>query len=152
MLYSIEACTKCVCHTKNMHCSCVCFKSTHMNNTCIARIFGFCGALHLAPTGAGELLVDSGWCRCQSEVVGHIWRPSQRSQVPINRSRFQNWVCSSRFAYGRSDVVLMCFDIGRAQSLENCRWLEMKLSRCLLFNASVSGRCGTSRSGSSVPR
>ena len=26
-----------------------------------------------------------------------------------------------RFAYGRSDVVLMCFDIGRASSLENCR-------------------------------
>ena len=30
-----------------------------------------------------------------------------------------------RFAYGRSDVVLMCFDVGRAASLENCRqmWL-----------------------------
>ena len=81
-------------------------------------------------TGAGELLVDSGWCGCQSEVVGHIWRPSQRSQVPINLSRFQNWACSSRFAYGRSDVVLMCFDIGRAQSLENCRWGDMRhLSR-----------------------
>ena len=26
-----------------------------------------------------------------------------------------------RFAYGRSDVVLMCFDTGRASSLENCR-------------------------------
>ena len=34
-------------------------------------------------TGAGELLVDSGWCGCQSEVVGHIWRPSQRSQVTL---------------------------------------------------------------------
>ena len=26
-----------------------------------------------------------------------------------------------RFAYGRSDVVLMCFDTGRITSLENCR-------------------------------
>eukprot|EP00095_Tigriopus_kingsejongensis_P009866 maker-scaffold757_size101632-snap-gene-0.20 protein:Tk09866 transcript:maker-scaffold757_size101632-snap-gene-0.20-mRNA-1 annotation:"hypothetical protein DAPPUDRAFT_225906" len=26
-----------------------------------------------------------------------------------------------RFAYGRSDVVLMCFDVGRQSSLENCR-------------------------------
>ena len=26
-----------------------------------------------------------------------------------------------RFAYGRSDVVLMCFDIGRIGSLENCK-------------------------------
>ena len=31
-----------------------------------------------------------------------------------------------RFAYGRSDVVLMCFDIGRQSSLENCRdmWFQ----------------------------
>ena len=31
-----------------------------------------------------------------------------------------------RFAYGRSDVVLMCFDIGRQGSLENCRdmWFQ----------------------------
>ena len=31
-----------------------------------------------------------------------------------------------RFAYGRSDVVLMCFDIGRLSSLENCRdmWFQ----------------------------
>ncbi len=30
-----------------------------------------------------------------------------------------------RFAYGRSDVVLMCFDVGRRSSLDNCRgmWL-----------------------------
>ena len=26
-----------------------------------------------------------------------------------------------RFAYGRSDVVLMCFDIGKPSSLENCK-------------------------------
>ena len=31
-----------------------------------------------------------------------------------------------RFAYGRSDVVLMCFDIGRQSSLGNCRdmWFQ----------------------------
>ncbi len=28
-----------------------------------------------------------------------------------------------RFAYGRSDVVLMCFDVGRQSSLDNCRYM-----------------------------
>ena len=30
-----------------------------------------------------------------------------------------------RFAYGRSDVVLMCFDTGRITSLENCRYVTI---------------------------
>ena len=28
---------------------------------------------------------------------------------------------TDRFAYGRADVVLMCFDTGRMVSLEHCR-------------------------------
>ena len=36
-----------------------------------------------------------------------------------------------RFAYGRSDVVLMCFDIGKASSLENCK--EMWYSQIKRF-------------------
>uniref|UniRef100_A0A0K2VAD6 BTB domain-containing protein n=1 Tax=Lepeophtheirus salmonis TaxID=72036 RepID=A0A0K2VAD6_LEPSM len=37
-----------------------------------------------------------------------------------------------RFAYGRSDVVLMCFDIGRVSSLENCRemWYQQIRKFC----------------------
>ena len=73
--------------------------------------------------GFGELLVDGGWCGRQSETVGHIWRPPQGSKVTSDTPDLTLFSTGTfRFAYGRSDVVLMCFDIGRAQSLENCRW------------------------------
>ena len=48
------------------------------------RIFCILSDINLSLTGVGELLVDSGWCGCQPEVVGHIWRPSQGSQVATN--------------------------------------------------------------------
>ena len=55
--------------------------------------------------------------------MGHIWRPPQGSKVTSDTPDLTLFSTGTfRFAYGRSDVVLMCFDIGRAQSLENCRW------------------------------
>ena len=58
-----------------------------------------------------------------------------------------------RFAYGRADVVLMCFDIGRMVSLEHCRyWGEIVLNWFENLDNICWGRCGSTRSGGSVRR
>ena len=58
-----------------------------------------------------------------------------------------------RFAYGRSDVVLMCFDTGRISSLDNCKYGQRFAIKTLemTFNRST-GQCGTIKSVDFVPK
>ena len=55
--------------------------SRKQTDACIVRNISILWCLMLALAGAGELVADRGRCGCQSEAVGHIWRPSQGSQV-----------------------------------------------------------------------
>jgi len=60
--------------------------------------------------------------RIYKEVLENSWTSVDGANVSLRLwDTFGDHHKDRRFAYGRSDVVLMCFDIGRASSLENCK-------------------------------
>jgi len=60
--------------------------------------------------------------RIYKEVLQNSWTVVDGIKVSLRLwDTFGDHHKDRRFAYGRSDVVLMCFDIGRKSSLENCR-------------------------------
>jgi len=71
--------------------------------------------------------------RIYKEVLENSWLTVDGVDVSLRLwDTFGDHHKDRRFAYGRSDVVLMCFDIGRAQSLENCRtmWYQQIRKFC----------------------
>lgn len=60
--------------------------------------------------------------RMYKEVLENSWVVVDNVNVTLRLwDTFGDHHKDRRFAYGRSDVVLMCFDVGRIASLENCR-------------------------------
>ncbi|XP_023325369.1 rho-related BTB domain-containing protein 2, partial [Eurytemora carolleeae] len=60
--------------------------------------------------------------RIYKEVLENSWVTVDGVEVSLRLwDTFGDHHKDRRFAYGRSDVVLMCFDVGRISSLENCR-------------------------------
>jgi Rho-related BTB domain-containing protein 1/2 len=60
--------------------------------------------------------------RIYKEVLENSWVTVDSVDVSLRLwDTFGDHHKDRRFAYGRSDVVLMCFDTGRVTSLENCR-------------------------------
>jgi len=60
--------------------------------------------------------------RIYKEVLENSWVTVDTVDVSLRLwDTFGDHHKDRRFAYGRSDVVLMCFDTGRVTSLENCR-------------------------------
>jgi len=65
--------------------------------------------------------------RIYKEVLENSWVTVDNVEVSLRLwDTFGDHHKDRRFAYGRSDVVLMCFDVGRVSSLENCRtmWFQ----------------------------
>lgn len=65
--------------------------------------------------------------RIYKEVLENSWNTVDGVEVSLRLwDTFGDHHKDRRFAYGRSDVVLMCFDVGRISSLENCRnmWIH----------------------------
>jgi len=60
--------------------------------------------------------------RIYKEVLENSWTNVDGVNISLRLwDTFGDHHKDRRFAYGRSDVVLMCFDIGKPSSLENCK-------------------------------